>query len=412
MKAARWFRRAAVAAAFACAGCSGLVQPPQRVSQHDAPRQGRVHQLIVTLAGDAQAHWDTMRQGLAADYDMREAGAFPLASIRVQCVVYELSDEPTLEALLERLARDARVESVQRNQAFDAFEAPAPPGRGYRALAYGAAAIRADLAHRSSTGKGVRVAVVDTGVDRRHKGLRGRVAQSANFVEHGEISFDDDRHGTAVAGIIGAHDEQHATVLGIAPEAELIAIKACWHVAAGAKALCSSWTLAKAVDYAIDARAQVLNLSLAGPPDALLARLLTAAHGRGMTIVAATTDSSAGPGFPASLEAVLAVVASDVRDHVSTPAWPARRPLLAAPGVEVVSTVPRDGYELMSGSSFAAAHVSGVAALLLQHAPALGPAGVAQIMSTTARPTTEGAAAGIVDACAALTRLRGAGACN
>lgn len=382
---------------------------PQRAAEPEAPRQGRAYQLIVTLAGDAPGQLQATRRALASDHAMREVGAFALASIGVQCVVYEVADETTLAAAIDRLARDRRVESVQRNQPFEALDAP---GLAYREFAYAAAAIRADAAHRTSTGKGVRVAVIDTGVDRRHRELRGSVVRSANFVEHGDASFDDDRHGTAVAGIIGARDTQLGRALGIAPDAELLAIKACWHPAAAAGAVCSSWTLAKGIDHAIDAGAQVLNLSLAGPPDALLARLLSAAHGRGMTIVAAVADNRAGLGFPASLDEVVAVVASDSRDRVAPRAWAARKSLLAAPGVEVVTTVPQGGYALMSGSSFAAAHVSAVAALLLQRAPGLPPARAAEVMTASARPAAEGSAAGIVDACSALARVGGATACR
>jgi subtilisin family serine protease len=173
--------------------------------------------------------------------------------------------------------------------------------------------------------------------------------------------------------------------------------------------------LAKAVDHAIRSGAQVMNLSLAGPVDPLLTRLLVAAHGRGTTIVAAAADGAAGPGFPASLGHVLAVVASDARGQVVPRVWTARdvrSTLLAAPGVEVVTTVPRQGHALQSGSSLAAAHVSGVTALLLQHVPGLAPQQLAQIVAASARPAAADAAARIVDACAALAQASGKPACR
>jgi subtilisin family serine protease len=384
------------------AGCGSLAPPPAGTPATDPPRQGRSHQLIVTLAATDPARDDALRRALAADHALREVGHFPLESIGVLCVVYEASDAPALAASLDRLARDARVESVQRNQSFGLLDAP---DRGLRSLAYGAAAIGADRAQRIATGRGIRIAVVDTGVDRRHPDLQGRVTESANFVEHGEAGFDDDAHGTAVAGIVAARGG-----LGVAPEAALIALKACWHPAPGAQAVCSSWTLAKAVDHAIRSGAQVMNLSLAGPADPLLTRLLATAHRRGTTIVAAAADGAAGPGFPASLDHVLAVVASDARGLVAPRPWDARKTLLAAPGVEVVTTMPRQRHALQSGSSFAAAHVSGVAALLLQHAPGLTPEQVAQIVAASARPAA--GATGIVDVCAALARVPGAPACH
>lgn len=408
MTARRRLRHAWLVAALAAAGCNTLA--PQPPSAAAVPRQGGAHQLIVTLAAAAPEQRDTVRRALATDHAMRELGSFLLASIDVHCAVYELDDAAALARKLARLARDPRVESVQPNQPFEALQAA---GEAYRGLAYGAAAIGADRAHRTSTGKGVRVALIDTGVDRRHHELQDRIVHWANFVERGEPSFDGDRHGTAVAGIIGARDGRRGPILGIAPDAELLAIKACWPDGAGTHALCSSWTLAKAIDEAIGAGATVINMSLAGPSDPLLARLLGAAHRRGVSVVAAAADGPSGPGFPASLDTVLAVVASDALDRVPRRARAPRPAMLAAPGIEVVTLAPGDGYALMSGSSLAAAHVSGVIALLQQAAPGLGPSRAAALVQDTARRAADAGAdaPGIVDACAALARLRGAPAC-
>ncbi len=402
----RHLLRVAATAALAAwlAGCGTPTLPLPPPPAVDPPRQGRSHQLIATIAATAPARDEALRRALAVDHGLREVGHFPLASIGVQCVVYEAADAAALAAALERLSRDARVDSVQRNQTFDVLESP---GRGWRSLAYGAAAIGADRARRVATGRGVRVAVIDTGVDRRHPDLLGRIVDSANFVERGEAGFDDDAHGTAVAGVVAARNG-----LGVAPEAELVALKACWHPAPGAQAMCSSWTLARAVDHAMRSGAQVMNLSLSGPVDPLLTRLLVTAHGRGTTIVAAAADGDAGPGFPASLGQALAVVASDARGRVLPRAWGARSTLLAAPGVEVVTTVPRQGHALQSGSSLAAAHVSGVAALLLQHVPGLAPQQLAQIVAASARPAAADGAARIVDVCAALAQASGQPACR
>ena len=113
----------------------------------------------------------------------------------------------------------------------------------------------------------MRVAVVDTGVDTNHPDLADRVVKTINFVEGGEKTFTSDQHGTAVAGVIGARADNGMGIYGIAPDADLLAVKACWHRRPGtSEASCSSWTLAKAIDFAIVERVRVLNLSLSGPP--------------------------------------------------------------------------------------------------------------------------------------------------
>ena len=135
----------------------------------------------------------------------------------------------------------------------------------------------------------MRVAVVDTGVDFDHPDLRGRVVKAQNFVDRvGDRNFTTDVHGTAVAGLIAATAGNGVGIVGVAPEAEIYALKACWQQPPGAReAVCNSYTLAKAVDFAIGQGVQVLNFSLAGPPDPLLGRLIGQALARGIVVVAA-----------------------------------------------------------------------------------------------------------------------------
>lgn len=231
------------------------------------------------------------------------------------------------------------------------------------------------------------------------------------FVAGGEQSFSQDRHGTAVAGIIAARANNQIGIVGIAPEADILALKACWQRASASRqALCSSWTLAKAVDFAILAGAQVLNFSLAGPPDPLLARLLGRAAAQGITVVAAARESASGPGFPAALDTVIAVISSDATGQVRLPANVMHPPPLIAPGIEILTTVPRRAYDFVSGSSLAAAHVSGIVALLLEWQPTLSPARLHTLLQSTARPVhapagTSRTTVGFVDACAALRKL-------
>lgn len=404
-----WF----VVFALVLAGCAATDRRAD--PDADVPKQLRDGQIIVTLRDGTPEEWASTAKTLSDEYRLREVGNFPLSSIRVQCIVYQIFDGRSIESVVEQLRRDPRVESVQVNQVFAALRAG--HSDPYGALEYGAIAIRADRVHRVSTGKGVRITVIDTGMDREHPDLRGRVAKVANFVEGGEKSFAQDLHGTAVAGVIGARANDGIGIFGIAPDAELMAAKACWYPKAkNGAALCSSWTLAKALDFAITSDSKIINMSLSGPADALLERLLQTAGDKGIIVVAAAAQDAATPGFPAELNFVTAVVASNAKAQVRVPVWGTDKILLAAPGIEILTTAPRESYDFLSGSSLAAAHVSGVIALLLEHRPRLTQGELWVLLTETAQPVVTPVSAHstqirVVDVCAAIGKLLGPSYC-
>jgi subtilisin family serine protease len=381
------------------------------------PKQLLAHQIIVTLAPATPEHWTQMAQALAQTYDLPQVGAFPLNSLGIQCIVYQIPANRPVADILQRLATDPRVESVQPNYVFEGlgvlYNDP------YAPLQHGARSIHADRAHQTATGKGIRIAVIDTGVDTEHPDLQGRVVKTANFVEGGEHTFTQDAHGTAVAGVIAARANNAIGIFGIAPDASLVAVKACWQRApAGPAAVCSSWTLAKAIDFVILEQVQVLNMSLAGPPDPLLTRLLTNAIRQGVSVVAAVLEAgNDAPGFPAMLETVIAVRAGET--GASAPRSEAERQVqpVAAPGMDVLTTVPGQTYDFFSGSSLATAHVSGVVALLLERDSRLTPAQIHTLLRAPGRPLqvaseTPYAAIPLVNACVALNQLLGQPVCQ
>jgi subtilisin family serine protease len=375
---------------------------------HAPPKQLHPGQIIVALALDWGDDLAAIRRQLAIEYGVVEVGNFILGSVELECVVFEAAREAALPELVDRLNRDRRVKLAEVNQAFRGEGAGGERSR----LSYGAAQTHADAARRSKTGKGVRVAVIDTGVSTTHPALRDRIAFAQNFVESGEASFGRDLHGTAVAGVIAARRDDPADIFGIAPDAEILALKACWYAASGdAKASCSSWTLAKAIDFAVGAGAQVLNMSLSGPEDELLRRLIDKAQQRGAIVVAALPEGTSNDGFPASVAGVIAVAASDSRGEARLPASKSARFVVVAPGVDILTTVPGEAYDFVSGSSFAAAHVSGVVALLREEDPRLTGRTALEVLEATARPLPGGGHAGLLDACAALGRLMGTATC-
>lgn len=205
----------------------------------------------------------------------------------------------------------------------------------------------------AATGRGVRVAIIDSMVEVGHPRLQGQVAMVRNFVSDRPAA--PEQHGTAVAGVIAARAEQGAGITGVAPGSRLLALRACWQQGATAAA-CDSLSLARALEFAIEHQAEVINLSLAGPPDLLLGKLIDVAQARRIAVIAAYDPTLPRGGFPASHAGVIAV-ADQSRGR--PPAG-----VFAAPGHEVLTTAPGGGWGLFNGSSFAAAHVSGLVALL------------------------------------------------
>jgi len=350
-----------------------------------------------TQAGSAGRQ--RIAEDLAARFKLRIVDNWPMPALGVVCFVMEAPDDLPLQPLIERMSLDARIESVQ---AVNLFRTLAHDDPLYR-LQPTATLWHLDELHRVATGKNVRVAAIDSGVELDHPDLRGRIALSRNFVDGREAVAE--LHGTAVAGIIGARADNSVGIVGVAPDAQLMALRACWQNPVGeGAAVCSSFTLAKALQFAIDNGAKVINLSLGGPRDRLVERLVAVAVSRGSVIVAAADPRIAQGGFPASLPDVLAVAADDVHD--------APEAIYLAPGRDIPTTLPGRRWGLVGGSSYAAAQIAGLVALLIDLAPDQSPQQLRETLSTSDRAQASTRPRSIVDACAAVARTVGACACG
>ena len=402
-------RRVLAAAVLALAiGCAAA-RPPGSLpsSSSDAPERS-AHQVMVTLRQAPARIWEQRLNELALNYDLDLVHAWKMESLGELCAVFETSSRRSASDAARDLGVDTHVTLAQPIHLFSTLESRDQ----YRHLQHAADTLHLAAAHRLATGRGVRVAVVDTGVDLDHPDLRGRVVAANNFVDGGEQTFTGDIHGTAVAGALAA-SANDVGIVGVAPDAQLLALKACWPERPGARqALCNSYTLAKAVDFALGAGAQVINLSLAGPADPMLTRLLLLALERGVTVVAASPPDGT-PSFPSSLAGVLAVRDGGLAGATGAfpPAANGGAASLAAPAVDILTTVPQASYDYFSGSSVAAAQVSGIAALLLERQPGLKPAEVRRLLLETAR-SEAAPAVGVADACAPLARLGSGGTCE
>jgi subtilisin family serine protease len=289
---------------------------------------------------------------LARSYGLRLVTDWPLPALGVDCYVLDVPVSQRPDAVAERLSREPRVAWAQPMNVFrpqgqathdDALFGLQPAAREWRL---------AQL-HAAATGRGVRVAVIDSGVQRDHPDLAGQFALNANFVaDHPE---DAELHGTAVAGIVAARADNHIGIVGVAPRAELLALRGCWQ-SSGAETFCTSLSLALALHKAIESGAQIINLSLGGPADRLVQRLIESAQARGALVVAAADRLQPHGGFPAGLANVIAV--ADDESPGST--------AIIAPGTDVPTTLPGSRWATVTGSSYAAAHVSGLLALIIE----------------------------------------------
>jgi subtilisin family serine protease len=408
-----------IAAAVCCVLATGCATPRVVSRDLDATARSQPERLIVVAvrneavvasspagstprgyrgttryAVSAQAQRNLM--ALAKEYELTRIAEWPIEVLTAECAVYRVPDGRSRDDIIARLKNDARVTLVQPMQSFATraeakVEALAPVQHSLRQM---------DIvgAHRQSLGQGIRIAVIDTGLDSAHPDLKGRIAGLQNFVDRDAQQFNLDRHGTIVGGVIAANRNAALGISGVAPAAQLLALKACWQLEPGRDdAACNSYTLAQALAKAIELRAQVINLSLTGPYDPLLAALVGRALTAGIVVVGPGAASSASPMFPDSLPNIIHVVRAD------SPLT--SKDTLRAPGTEVLALVPGADYSFASGDSIAVANVSGIAALLL--------AAPVHPEATTVRQLLQSAAGeSSINACEALVSLAGSGHCH
>jgi subtilisin family serine protease len=405
----RWLSAGALAlVALAAAGCaapqSGLSQGGLQdlPSQNAAPAQPapdwRLAQadliagdqyLILTIPMDTPEALVAAAADIEARYGVVLAAEWPLASIAVHCLVIDAQAHGDIDALAEQMRTDPEIRTVQRMQSFESLGV-AYPG-SLAPMQEGLRRINALQAHVISRGAGVRVGVVDTGIDAGHPDLAQRLELSRDFVGKAEQP-DGELHGTAIAGVIAADGTRRKGMVGVAPEAAILGLRACWQDGEQESGRCSSFSLARAINFAILNDVDVLNLSLGGPQDPLLQELITGALNQGMLVVAAWGEQ-AQPAFPASMAGVIGVAGTP--DSQSAEA-------VMGPAVDILSTSPNGGYRYFSGSSVAAAHISGVAALLKAYKSDLSQTEVARAINKGAKVAASG---NDLDACAALRSI-------
>lgn len=263
-------------------------------------------------------------------------------------------------------------------------------------LPWGINRVNAAAAWDYTTGKGVKVAVIDTGIDFSHPDLAPNYKGGYNAVTPDAAPMDDQGHGTHVAGTIAAVKDGKG-VAGVAPGADLYGVKVLDKNGSGQY----SWIIA-GIEWAVENRMDVINMSLGGGSgNEALRQVMEKAGQAGVTVVCAAGNDSGPVNYPAKYPQAIAVSASDSADKIAS--FSSRGPEIAviAPGVKIYSAKMGGGYANLSGTSMASPHVAGLAALAVG-AGARGPEQVRAALNGAAAAlpglTPEQQGAGLVDA--------------
>jgi hypothetical protein len=283
-----------------------------------------------------------------------------------------INDGRPVGAVIRSLQSDARILAAQPNYLYTMQQAAASETDP---LQYSLAKLHLPEAHALAKGEHVLVAIVDTAIDAAHPDLAGVVAASFDATGAADKPHP---HGTGIASVIAAHGK----LTGAAPAVHILAA----HAFSSAAADGSSLNILKGLDWAGKSKASVVNMSFAGPADAELHTMLAALRANGAVLIAAVGNAGpkSAPLYPAADPNVIAVTATDADDKAFPQANRGTHIAVAAPGVNILAAAPDGAYLMQSGTSFAAAQVSGIAALLIELNPKLDAASIRRILMATA----------------------------
>ena len=285
-----------------------------------------------------------------------------IALIGADLYRYRIIDGRTVRQVIAAAEQIPTVSAVQPNYLYTLQDqsAAAAPSPQY-------ALDRMNLlpAHDLARGDKVRVAVIDSAVDIDHAELAGSVTNRLDTLEMD--GSEPHNHGTAIAGVIAAH----GSLLGVAPSATILAVRAFAPNPNGGTAQGTTFNVITGLDWAVGEQARIVNMSFAGPRDPFLSRAMKAARDRHVILVGAAGNAGpkSPPLHPAADPSVLSVTATDHRDGLFQAANRGRHIAIAAPGVKILSPAANNSYQTPSGTSLAAAHISGLVALLLERDP-------------------------------------------
>jgi subtilisin family serine protease len=329
-----------------------------------------IHELVAELEGDTADE-------LARRHRLRLISSQNFPLINATIGLFRITDRRSAETVRSELATEAAVRSVQLNHRYILQEDKAIQSEG-DAAQYATEKLRLPLAHTLAHGANVVVAVIDSGIDIRHPELANSIIETFDALGSGEGPHF---HGTGIAGAIVAHSR----LIGSAPSAKLLAIRAFGATPSGTQS--TTYVILRSLDFAASHGAQIVNMSFAGPRDSLIERGIATLAAKGIVMVAAAGNAGAKspPLYPAANDNVIAVSATDAKDQIFSASNRGGYIALAAPGADIFLPAPDQKYQMASGTSFSAAYVSGIVALMLERNPALKSDQLRAMLTKTAR---------------------------
>ena len=340
-------------------GAGQSVNPARHRTRRNQAKLPRFvpNEVLVTVR---QASAEDVDAAVARRYGLKIAGRSRLGTLGARLVRFRIPDGRRVTEVVAALKRDRRVSAPQPNYYYRrqgevaTFKAAS--------LQYALAKVDVPSAHALAQGRGVRIAIIDSGVDGSHPDLAGAVEATFD-ASPGKAARAGD-HATAVAGIIRAR----GLMQGIAPGAKLLCVRVFAKAGKTKATAATTASLLRGIDWALGRKARVLNMSLAGPHDPMLEQGIAVAHRKRAIIVAAAGNggAKASPAYPAAYDKVIAVTATDVADRLYASANRGGYISVAAPGVDILAPALGNGHALRSGTSFAAAHISGIIALMIE----------------------------------------------
>jgi Subtilase family len=366
---------------------AGLPHRSQQAPSQRSRPEVISRQILVLVNGDEPT---SIGSSLAQTYGLHHLSSQTIALLDARAELFHVPEGRSESAVLEALQQDRRVRLAQLNRRYFHTDMQShryqhtgeEKGRLAREEAialpqYGPLKLALPEAHQIALGRNVRIAVIDASLDTAHPDLKGAVIKCFDAVGGRDASTDF--HGTAVAGIIRAR----GVVEGAAPEANLLAVRAFRAVGPASVPETTTDVLISAVDWAFKNGARIINMSFVGTHDPVLQQLLAAANRKGIVVVAAAGNGGpdAPAAYPAAYPGVIAVTAIDQSDARYVHANRGSYITVAAPGVDILAPVEQGGHAYVSGTSFAAAYVSGIAALLLERDPELDAHAVTELIT-------------------------------
>ena len=292
---------------------------------------------------------------------------------------WRIPDRRSVASVVRALERNRTVAHAQPNYLYSLQQSETKAAGEGDPAQYALAKLQLPQAHTLAKGDNVRVAVIDSAVDLQSPELAGSIVGTFDTLKSPRKAH---AHGTSIAALIAAHGK----LIGTAPDAKILAVRA-FDPDGSSGARGSTFNIIKGLDWAAQNRARIVNMSFAGPPDPALHRALLAAHAKGITLIAAAGNAGpkSPPLYPAADPEVIAVSATDAEDHLLAQSNRGRQIALAAPGKDVLVALPGGGVEMSSGTSYSAAEVSGVAALLIERDQKLTPNALRALLEKSAK---------------------------